>query len=78
MNLPVTMTAVAASLLLLACGERPQVLQSSKSDVPAFQGSADPFAVPGWKAGDRASWEQGLKTRMQNTQNEYTKLPVAK
>ncbi len=63
---------------LVACGEKPQVLQSSKRDVPAFQGAADPFVVPGWKAGERVSWEQGLKTRMQNSQNEYTKLPVAK
>jgi hypothetical protein len=70
--------AVAAGFLLAACGERPQVLQSGKNDVAAFQGSADRFAAPGWKAGDKTSWEQGLKARMQNSQNEYTKLPVAK
>jgi hypothetical protein len=73
-----TVAAVAAGLLLSACGERPQVLQSSKSDVAAFQGSGDAFAALGWKAGDKTSWEQGLKARMQNSQNEYTKLPVAK
>ena len=61
-----------------ACGEKPQVLQTSKSDVPAYQGTSDGYAVGGWKAGDKTSWEQGLKARMQNTQNEYTKLPVAK
>ena len=63
---------------LAACGEKPQVLQSIKSDLPAYQGASGPFVVPGWKVGDKTSWEQGLKARMQNSQNEYTKLPVAK
>ena len=63
---------------LVGCGERPQVMQTSKSDIPAFQGAANAFVAPGWKAGDKTSWEQGLKTRMQNTQNEYTRLPVSK
>lgn len=74
----VTVAALCSVLGLAACGEKPQVLQSSRSDVPAFQGAADPFVVPGWKPGDKTSWEQGLKARMQNSQNEYTKLPVAK
>ena len=78
MKRAVATVAIATGLLLSACGERPQVLQSSRSDVPAFQGSGDSFAAPGWKAGDKASWEQGLKVRMQNSQNEYTRLPVAK
>ena len=68
----------AALAALAACGEKPQVLQTSRSDVPAFQGTSGAYAVGGWKAGDKTSWEQGLKARMQNTQNEYTKLPVAK
>ncbi len=71
----VSCAAVAA---LAACGEKPQVLQTSKSDVPAYQGTSDGYTVSGWKAGDKTSWEQGLKARMQNTQNEYTKLSVAK
>lgn len=78
MKRAVATAAIATGLLLSACGERPQVLQSSKSDVPAFQGSVGPFVAPGWKAGDKTSWEQGLKARMQNSQNEYTKLSVAK
>ena len=75
LNLTLCLAAVAA---MSACGEKPQVLQTSKSDVPAYQGTSDAYAVGGWKAGDKTSWEQGLKARMQNTQNEYTKLPVAK
>lgn len=74
-KLALSCVAIAA---LAACGEKPQVLQSSKSDVPAYQGAGDGYTAPGWKPGDKTSWEQGLKTRMQNTQNEYTRLPVAK
>ena len=73
--------ALMAAVVLFAlegCGERPQVLQANKSDVPAYQGASGPFVAPGWKAGDKTNWEQGLKARMQNTQNEYTKLTVAK
>lgn len=74
------LAAVICSLAALgACGERPQVMQSYKSDVPAYQGAPnDPFVYGGWKAGDRTNWEQGLKTRMQNSQNEYNKMTVAK
>jgi hypothetical protein len=71
--------AICTLAALGACGERPQVLQSNKSDVPAYQGAPhDPFVAGGWKAGDRTGWEQGLKTRMQNSQNEYNKMSVAK
>ena len=68
----------AAVAALAACGEKPQVLQSSKNDVPAYQGTSDGFTVAGWKVGDKTSWELGLKARAQNTQNEYTKLGVGK
>jgi hypothetical protein len=70
--------ACVALAALGACGEKPQVLQSSKNDVPAYQGTGDGFTAAGWKPGDKTSWEQGLKTRMQNSQNEYTRLSVAK
>jgi membrane-bound lytic murein transglycosylase B len=32
------------------------------------------FTAAGWKAGDKAGWEQHLKARMQNSQNDYTKV----
>lgn len=64
---------IAVLLALAACGEKPQIGYGIKSDVPAFQGAQDPFVAPGWKPGDKSSWEQGLKTRTQNTQNEYSK-----
>jgi len=58
---------------LSACVEKPQTLGMNKIDGAPFQGAQNQFVVPGWKTGDKSSWEQGLKVRMQNTQNEYSK-----
>ncbi|MBI2772012.1 MAG: hypothetical protein HYX47_20505 [Burkholderiales bacterium] len=65
---------VAATFALAACGEKPQSLQPPKQDASAFQGTGMPFAAPGWKQGDKTSWEQQLKTRAQNGQNDYAKV----
>lgn len=64
----------AAFLLLAGCGEKPQAGFGVKSDVPAFQGVENPFAAPGWKAGDKSGWEQALKARAQNSQNDYAMI----
>lgn len=65
---------VVATAALAACGEKPQTLGGGKNDVAAYQGTQNGFEAPGWKAGDKTSWEQGLKARGQNTQNEYNKI----
>ena len=70
--------AVAAVAFLTACGDKPQSMGGVKSDVAPFQGVNTQYAAPGWKAGDKTSWEQGLKARTQNTQNEYSKTAAAK
>ena len=76
---PVLLTAAVATLALLAaCGEKPQTLGGVKGDVAAFQGVNTQYAAPGWKAGDKTSWEQGLKARAQNTQNEYSRTAATK
>lgn len=63
-----------AVLALAACGEKEQTLgQNSGHDTPAAGGTGTVFQVQGWKAGDRASWEQQLKSRAQ-TQNDYVKV----
>lgn len=67
----VAMALVAT--VLAACGEKPQTAGTRKADSPAWQGAADGYVAPGWKAGDAASWEQQLKTRAQQGQNEYTR-----
>ena len=69
-----SLLVIAALAALAACTEKPQTVGSgAKLDAPAFQGTGMAFAVPGWKPGDKTSWEQELKTRAQN-QNEYTKV----
>lgn len=69
-----SLTALAA---LVACGEKPQALQTFKGDVPAYQGANDKFVAAGWKPGDKANWEESLKARMQNSQNEYNRMSAA-
>ena len=68
--------ALAAVAALAACGEKPQTLQSGvKVDAPGLPGHRPARTPsPGWKQGDKASWEQQLKTRTQQGQNEYTKV----
>jgi hypothetical protein len=60
---------------LAACTEKPQTITSgNRPDAEAFQGPTTAFSAGGWKAGDKTSWEQHLKTRAQNGQNDYTKV----
>ena len=68
-------TAVAGLAALAACAERPQTLDNGvKVDAQAFQGTGMAYAVPGWKQGDKVSWEQHMKTRTQNGQNDYIRV----
>ena len=74
----IALTASVALTLaaLAACGDKPQTLgtgTASKPDAAAFNGTGSQFVAPGWKPGDKASWEQHLKARMQNGQNDYSK-----
>ena len=66
--------AATATLVLSACGESPQVANRTRQDASLFQGTNKPYAAPGWKQGDRNSWEQQLKTRTQAGQNDYVKV----
>ena len=65
-------SSVAAAFFLAACGDKPQSAGGVKGDVAPYQGVDNKYASPGWKAGDKNSWEQALKVRTQN-QNEYTR-----
>jgi hypothetical protein len=70
----IMITAVAALAGLVACTERPQTLDSGvKVDAQAFQGTGMAYEVPGWKQGDKVSWEQHMKVRTQN-QNDYSRV----
>ncbi|MGA0570072.1 hypothetical protein ACO2Q9_05070 [Variovorax sp. VNK109] len=66
---------IASAVALAACGEKPQTIGSGiKQDSTAYSGTGSNFTAPGWKAGDRTSWEQELKARAQGGQNEYNKV----
>ena len=40
-----------------------QTASGVKSDTQAYSGTGKPYQATGWKAGDKNSWEQQLKTR---------------
>jgi L-serine deaminase len=66
-----------AALALVACAEREQTASGIKTDTAPFNGTGkqSPFTASGWKPGDRNSWEQELKVRTVNGQNDYVKVP---
>ena len=68
---------VAIAVLLAACAEREQTANGIKSDAAAWQGTnkQPPYMAAGWKPGDRNAWEQQLKVRTVNGQNDYVKVP---
>jgi hypothetical protein len=68
--------AISIAMALAACGDKPQAMNpgsASKQDTAAYAGTGSPYMDKGWKAGDKTSWEQHLKARMQNGQNDYSK-----
>jgi hypothetical protein len=72
--------ALGMACVLAACGEKPQIAASKgerKSDAKGFTGADPGYSVPGWKAGDEASWQQQLKQRAQS-QNEYVRVGAQK
>ena len=64
-----------AVLGLAACGDREQTIGPSTSrhaDTNVWEAtSGDPYVAPGWTPGDRASWEDHLRRRTQQGQNDY-------
>jgi hypothetical protein len=62
-----------AVLALAGCAEKEQTAAGVKTDAPAYRGTGMPYAAPGWKPGDKTSWEQALRTRTQ-LQNEYGRV----
>lgn len=63
------------AMALAGCADKEQTATGYKSDAAPFNGTNRPFVASGWKPGDRNSWEQHLKTRAQNGQNDYAKTP---
>ena len=73
----IVLSLAVATLALSACAEREQTASGIKSDTAAFQGTSKqpPFMAAGWKQGDRANWEQQMKVRTVQGQNDYAKVP---
>ena len=67
------LAACVAAFTLTACGETPQTGMGVRTDAVPYAGTGSNFTEPGWKAGDKTSWEAQLKTRQQYGQNEYTR-----
>ena len=67
--------AAAAAFVMAGCAEREQTSSGIKSDAAPYQGTNRQFMAQGWKPGDRNNWEQALKVRTVNGQNDYVKVP---
>ena len=66
--------AAVTALLLGACSEKPQTAGTHSSDKQAWSGSVQKaFDAPGWKPGDKASWEEQIKQR-NRSQNEFVRM----
>jgi len=64
-----------AAACLSACGEKDQSLNAAynKSDGKPWQGAHNEFMAKNWTPGDRAAWENQMRSRAQ-MQNEYAKV----
>ncbi|MFP8779099.1 hypothetical protein [Hydrogenophaga sp. RWCD_12] len=73
--LTTTLGVLAMAAALTACGEKPQEMGgASRHDEAPYAGvGKSQYQQPGWKTGDKASWEQQLKARSQYGMNEYSR-----
>jgi hypothetical protein len=65
---------LSTTCALAACGEVDQSLNAVKSDAPSYSGTGKAYVEPGWKPGDKTSWEAQLRARGQYGQNEYSRV----
>lgn len=70
--------AVASAVLLGIAGcvggsSRSGAPSSKSAREPAWDGAGNAFVAPGWKPGDKASWQQQM-TRRAQSQNEYLRV----
>lgn len=73
---PLRTSAVVAAVVMLlsACSEAPQggAKLSKGTDLPPWDAAQSGYTAAGYQHGDRAAWEQQVRTRAQN-QDEYTR-----
>ena len=64
-----------ATFAFVGCGDKQQTAATPSKDAVPYSGTGvASFTAPGWKADDKTAWEQHLKARMQNSQNDYSKM----
>ena len=62
---------IGTALMASGCNEKPQTATQRKADATAYSGSTvSGYTAPGWKAGDKTSWEGQIRERNKG-QNEY-------
>ena len=65
--------AVVVSGLLAGCGETPQNASGRKTDASPASGTTNPaYVAPGWKPGDKTSWDGQIRDRNKG-QNDYVR-----
>ncbi len=72
----VTIACLALFALAALSGcekDQSAVANSRMAAQPPWDAAADPFVVPGWTSGDKASWLAEVNRRTQ-TQNEYLRI----
>lgn len=69
-----TLALAVGAFALAGCSEKPQTATGVKSDTAPYTGTSKPYVTSGWKPGDRNSWEQQLKVRAVQGQNDYAKV----
>lgn len=62
---------LAATWVLAACTEKPQTHGLTRNDKAPFVGTGTSLEDAGWKAGDKASWEEHLKVRTRRGQDDF-------
>ena len=80
MSRAAALLGLAALVAMAGCSEKVQTnAEGVKHDAVPWSGTGSesgkgtPFTAQGWQVGDKTAWEQQLKTRQQNGQNEYNK-----
>ena len=58
---------------MAACSEREQTIGNHAADAEPWQGADARYTAPGWKPGDKTSWEEQMNRRA-ITQNEYKRI----
>ena len=75
--------AIAAALLAVGvagCGEREQTAlykdgkYRGKPDTQPWENAPSAYGSSGWEKGDHESWENQLRTRHSNSQNESRRI----